>query len=84
MEKNIHQDCENYTTIDVFKGLCRRDKEMKMADEVVCDDFIPVKQCRFCKHYTTGKEFLGMCMGKTMVYPDLLAKKCNDFEWHHE
>ena len=84
MEINNHHDCENYTSIDVFKGLCRRDKEIKMADEAVCDNYIPVKKCGFCNHYTTGKEFLGICMGKTMVYPDLLAKTCNDFEWHHE
>ena len=84
METKNHQDCENYTAIDAFKGLCRRNKEIKMADEVVCDDLIPMKKCRYCKHYTTGKEFLGMCMGKTMVYPDLLAKTCHDFEWHHE
>lgn len=84
MEIKNHQDCENYTAIDVFKGLCRRDKELKMADEVVCNDFIQLKKCRYCKHYTTGKEFLGMCMDKTMVYPDLLAKTCHDFEWHHE
>ncbi len=84
MEKNKHQDCENYTTIDVFKGLCRRDKEMKMADGVVCDNFMAVKKCKFCKQYTSKKEFLGMCMGKTMVYPDLLAKTCHEFEWHHE
>ena len=84
MEPRNHQDCENYTTIDVFKGLCRRDKKMIMADKVVWDNFVPVKKCKFCKQYTTEKEFLGMCKGKIMVYPDLLAKTCDNFEWLHE
>ena len=84
MVNNNHKDCENYTAIDVLKGICRREKELKMADEAVCDDFIPVKKCQFCKHYTTEKEFMGMCMGNTMVYPDLLAKTCDDFQWQHE
>jgi len=83
MEIKNHHDCENYTTIDVFKGLCRRDHEMKIADEQACENFNPVKKCKFCKHYTTEKEFLGICMGKTMVYPDLLAKTCFQFDWLH-
>jgi len=84
METRNHQDCENYTTVDVFKGLCRRDKKMKIADDVVCDNFTPVKKCKFCKQYSSEKEFLGMCMDKTMVYPDLLAKTCQDFEGLYE
>lgn len=81
MEENKHQDCEEYLMIDVFKGLCRRDKKIKMADDKTCDDFKPVKKCKFCRHYTSKEEFLGICMGEALVYPDLLAKTCKNFEW---
>ena len=83
-ETRNHLDCKNYTPIDVFKGLCRRDKKMIKADEGACDYFMSVKKCKFCSQYTTENEFLGICMGKTMVYPDLLAKTCHDFQWQHE
>ena len=84
METRNHQDCENYTAIDVFKGLCKRDKKKKIADENACENFVFVKKCKYFKQYTPEKEFLGLCMGKTMVYPDLLAKTCQNFEWLHE
>ena len=84
MAKHTHHDCGNYIHIDVFKGLCRRHKETRMADEDCCADFQPVKKCKFCIHYTAREEFLGMCMDRTEVYPDLIAKTCNDFEWNEE
>ena len=81
MGKDKHHDCEEYLTIDIFKGFCRLNKEMKLADEGACDDFKPAKKCKFCQHYTPKEEFLGICMDKTWVYPDLLAKTCKNFEW---
>ena len=81
MKKNKCQDCEKYLAIDVFKGLCSLNKEMKMADEKICNDFKPAKKCKLCKHYTPKEEFLGTCMDKTLAYPDLLAKTCKDFTW---
>lgn len=79
--KKIHRDCDEFLAIDVFKGFCRLNKKMIMMDDRACDKFKPVKKCKFCKHYTQEKEFLGTCMGKTEVYPDLLAKTCSNFEW---
>lgn len=38
MEKN-HDSCKNYLAVDVFKGLCRLHKNVKMADETGCDNF---------------------------------------------
>ncbi|MCK4544302.1 4-hydroxyphenylacetate decarboxylase small subunit [candidate division WOR-3 bacterium] len=84
MKKNKCQDCEKYLAIDVFKGLCSLNKEMKMADKEICNDFKPVKKCKFCKHYTSKEEFLGMCMDKTLAYPDLLAKTCKNFKWRKD
>ncbi len=76
-----HHDCDEYLAIDVFKGYCGRDKKIKMADEVACNKFKPVKKCKFCKRYTPKKDFIGMCKGKTLVYTDLVAETCKDFSW---
>ena len=56
-------------------------KMIVLADEERCEDFKQVKKCRICKHFTPVEEYLGVCMGKATVYPDLLARTCNDFEW---
>ncbi len=84
MKKNKCHDCEKYLAIDIFKGLCSLNKEMEMADKEICNDFKPAKKCKFCKHYTPKEEFLGMCMDKTLAYPDLLAKTCKNFTWRKD
>ncbi len=76
---SVHKDCANYTAVDVFKGHCRRLKEIKMADETGCECFTPARMCKFCSHYTSREEFLGLCMEHAVVYPDLPAKTCADF-----
>ena len=82
MDGHKHKDCENFIPIDVFKGLCRLDKEMVSADEEGCEKFKPVKKCRFCKNYARKEEFLGICTrNRRATYPDLLAKRCEYFEW---
>jgi 4-hydroxyphenylacetate decarboxylase small subunit len=84
MKDYKHLDCDRFATVDVFKGLCRLHKEMKLADEACCKKFRPVKKCKFCAHYVPSDKYLGTCMGVTDVYPDLIAKTCKDFKWHNE
>lgn len=81
MIKRYHMDCEEYLAVDVFKGLCSMKKTMVPADDEQCDDFIQAKKCRLCQHYTPTDEYLGLCLGKDIAYPDLLAKTCIDFQW---
>lgn len=38
MEKN-HGSCKNYLAVDVFKGVCRLHKNVKMTDETGCGNF---------------------------------------------
>lgn len=81
MEKRCHLDCEEYVHIDVFKGICSLKKTKVMADEVGCESFVQTKKCRFCRNYSQTGERLGLCMGRTMAYPDMLANTCEQFQW---
>jgi hypothetical protein len=75
-----HVDCENYLPIDVFKGFCSPGKTMVMADDDACVNFHPALKCKLCKNYTPTEETLGLCMDKTVAYPEMYAKTCEWFE----
>ena len=75
------RDCEELVPVDVFKGICRHTNELVQVDMQACEAFSPVPKCKYCRHFTPGKEHLGFCMGKTTTYPDLIAKTCEDFAW---
>ena len=76
-----HYDCKYYLTIDVFKGICKRDKNNIQADDSACDNFDKARKCKHCVHFSaTGKEVgLGKCMNKQDAYPEMIAVTCNDF-----
>ena len=79
-QSKSHVDCENYLTIDVFKGLCSLTKAMVMADDGACESFHQARKCKLCKKYTPTEETLGMCMDKAVAYPEMYAKTCEWFE----
>ena len=79
-ESKHHVDCENYLTIDVFKGICKIGKTMIMADDNACQNFNPAKKCKLCNNYTPTDETLGLCMNKTIAYPEMYSKTCKWFE----
>jgi hypothetical protein len=79
-EPKSHVDCENYLTIDVFKGFCSQGKTMVMADDDACVKFYPAMKCKQCKKFTPTEETLGLCMNKTVAYPEMYAKTCEWFE----
>jgi len=79
--ENHHKDCRHYLPVDVFKGICKRDKENIAADGEACENFDQIPQCQYCRHFTPSGEFLGHCMGKTEAWPEMIATTCRDFEW---
>ncbi len=79
-QPNSHVDCENYLPIDVFKGFCSPRKTMVMADNSSCENFHPAMKCKLCKNYSSTEETLGLCMDKTVAYPEMYAKTCEWFE----
>ncbi len=81
MEEFSCKDCKLYLPVDVFRGLCKLNKDKIGPDDPGCDKAEKVPKCRFCANYTGEKEFLGKCMGTILAYPDMIASKCADFQW---
>lgn len=78
---NTCKDCRYFLPVDVFKGICKKDKSRITPETDICANFDRVPKCKFCSHFTSDDEFLGKCMEKTPVYADLLAANCEDFSW---
>lgn len=75
------KDCDYFIFNDAFSGLCALKKEIVGTDEKACDKFIPMKKCKFCKHYEPIDENLGICRKEGVkTYPDLIARTCEMYE----
>ncbi len=85
-DRVCHVDCREYLPIDVFKGFCSLRKEKVMADDSSCEKYHPAMKCRLCGNYTPSSngESLGLCMEKSVAYPEMLAKTCEWFRWKDE
>jgi 4-hydroxyphenylacetate decarboxylase small subunit len=75
-----HYDCKYYLSTDVFKGICKRDKNNILADEPSCTNFEKAQKCKHCSNFTLIENDLGTCMGKYDAYPEMNAVTCNDFK----
>jgi len=78
------KDCKYYLPVDVFKGICKIGKVSIGPDDLSCVKFEMIPKCKYCRNYKAEKEFLGNCLGKTIAYPDMIASKCDGFEWIHQ
>jgi hypothetical protein len=77
-----HYDCKYYLATDVFKGICKRDKSNIQADDKACDHFEKIPKCKYCSHYSRAETDLGLCMKKSVAYPEMIALTCHDFSWN--
>jgi len=86
MESNLMnltcKDCKFYLPVDVFKGICKLNKNKINPDDIFCNQAEKVAKCKFCSKFTSEREYLGKCMETTLAYPDMMAGKCADFEWY--
>jgi len=74
-----HYDCKYYLNTDVFKGICKRDKNNINADDASCENFEKAQKCKNCSNFSlTGNE-MGLCMNKYDAYPEMNAITCNDY-----
>jgi 4-hydroxyphenylacetate decarboxylase small subunit len=86
MNKQLHRhnDCRNYTPVDVVKGICLRTKDLILGDENQCEHFDQINKCKFCGNFSTSKEeFMGTCNGLSeqhWTYPDLITVTCEGFK----
>ncbi|MEI6122617.1 MAG: 4-hydroxyphenylacetate decarboxylase small subunit [Bacteroidota bacterium] len=76
----IHYDCKYYLSLDVFKGICKLDKNKINADEVSCDKFEKAQKCKFCSNYTATQPNLGRCKNTYDAYPEMNAVTCNEYK----
>jgi hypothetical protein len=74
-----HKDCIYYLSTDVFKGICKRDKNIINADDSSCQSFIKAKKCKYCSNFSLTSDELGTCMDKYDAYPEMNAITCHDF-----
>ncbi|MCK9202968.1 MAG: 4-hydroxyphenylacetate decarboxylase small subunit [Bacteroidales bacterium] len=75
------KDCRYFLPVDVFRGICKINKEKISPDDAFCEKVEKISKCKFCQYYTSESNSLGKCMGHTLCYPDLVAAKCADFKW---
>jgi hypothetical protein len=75
-----HYDCKYYLNTDVFKGICKRDKNIINADDTACENFEKARKCKHCSNFSLTSEELGICMDKYDAYPEMNALTCNDFK----
>jgi len=74
-------DCRMYLPVDVFKGLCKKQKTGIRPEDPQCDLFEKMPKCKFCAMYTEDGKDIGKCNMKAMTYPDLPALHCTAFQW---
>lgn len=81
---NTCKDCKFYLPVDVFKGLCKLEKNSILPEDPVCIKFERQAKCKFCSNYVSEQEYLGKCSGASLAYPDMIAYKCASFEWYSQ
>jgi hypothetical protein len=74
-----HYDCKYYLNTDVFKGICKRDKNLINSDDASCESFEKARKCKNCSNIALTGEELGTCMNKFDAFPEMNAVTCNDF-----
>jgi len=80
-KEKVHRACEDYVSIDVFKGYCHTYQKLVNADEKACLNFVPIPKCGLCTNYQPQDETMGTCMSHESTFQDLTAKTCENFKW---
>jgi hypothetical protein len=75
-----HYDCKYFLCTDVFKGICKLDKNFINADDPACDNFSNAQKCKYCSNFSPTSAGLGTCMNRYDAYPEMNAVTCNDFK----
>ena len=78
-----HNDCRNFCSMDVAKGICRRTQETVLIDSTACPCFVTLPKCKFCANYAASDESTGVCTaeaGQPWAYPEMIAVTCEMFK----
>ena len=83
MEKK-HNDCLNFTAIDVAKGICRVNNQVVFTDSNVCPNFEVLPKCKTCTCFKNADEDnIGCCTGfkkEAWTYGELNATTCENYK----
>lgn len=78
-----HNDCRNFCSVDVAKGICRRTKDMVLIDSDACTYFVQLPKCKFCANYAGNGDGTGVCKAETgepWAYQEMIAVSCEMFK----
>ncbi len=77
-------DCRNYCSLDVAKGICRQTQEIILIDSYICSEYVQLPKCRFCIYFSPGdQEGIGTCTAEAShpwAYPEMIAVTCEMFK----
>lgn len=83
-ENMKHNDCVNFSSIDVAKGICRLSNQMVFIDVPVCEEFNEVSKCKNCSNFKNpNKDNMGTCVGlkkHSWTYGELNTVTCEGYE----
>ncbi|SFC91905.1 4-hydroxyphenylacetate decarboxylase small subunit [Clostridium uliginosum] len=79
-----HNDCVNFSSIDVAKGICRISNEMVFIDTSTCGNFKEVHKCKNCSNFKNlNKDNTGLCTGlkkEAWTFGELSAVTCEGYK----
>lgn len=83
--KNMkHNDCLNFSPIDVAKGICRVTNTIIFIDSEPCTNFKELPKCKNCVNFiNANKDNIGTCTGlnkEAWAYGDLNAVTCEGYK----
>lgn len=84
VNNNKHNDCLNFASIDVAKGICRKTNSIIFIDSEVCGNFKEVPKCKNCSKFKNpNADNMGTCTGlkkEYWTYGELMGVTCEGYE----
>ncbi len=78
-----HNDCRNFCSMDVAKGICRRTGDTILMDAEACEAYQQLPKCKFCANFAAGEDNMGTCNAEAThpwAYPEMIAVTCEMFK----
>jgi 4-hydroxyphenylacetate decarboxylase small subunit len=78
-----HNDCRNFCSMDVAKGICRKSGNVVMIDSDTCACYKQLPKCKFCANFQATEDGLGVCKADnagSWAYTEMIAVTCEMFK----
>lgn len=77
-------DCRNFCSLDVAKGICRLTQDAILIDSAVCSEYVQLPKCKFCAFFSASDQAgIGTCNAEAShpwAYPEMIAVTCEMFK----